>query len=137
MTNRRFFFPFWYYFGSLLVYLSKLFRYIFWDAFLDASFPTFGLKWFPKRSDQKGLRRHLGAPGSQRRPKGLPKSNYSPRPFSNRMPNGGPCVHPMPPGPSGAPFFVHFRYQNRPLRTLAWAMSAVSLIDFGHFSQHF
>ena len=108
MTNRRFFFPFWYYFGSLLVYFSKLFRYICWDAFLDASFPTFGLKMAPKKVDQKGLRRLWGAPGSQRRPKGHQKKKDSPRPFSNRLPDGGPDASPQSPGPSWDQFGIVF-----------------------------
>ena len=94
-------------FGSLLALFFYVFPYDFLNAFLDDSFPTFGPKWFPERSDQKGLRRLRGAPGSQRRPKGLPKSNGPPRPFSNRMPDGGPDATPMLPGPSGAPFLMN------------------------------
>ena len=87
---------------------SVSFRHQFWDAFLDASFPIFGSKWFPKRSDQKALRTLLGTPSAQRRPKGRPKMSYPPRPFSNRMPDGGPDAPKMHPGPSRVPVLEHF-----------------------------
>ena len=80
--------------------LSMFVRYL--GAFLDASFPTFDLKWLPEKSGPKWSRRLLGTPGPQRRHKDLPKSTSPLRPFSNRMPDGGPDAHPMPSGPSGA-----------------------------------
>ena len=72
-------------FGILFLY----FLIKFWDAFLNATFSIFIPKWLPKWSDQKALRKLLGAPGRQRRPKGLSKTNSSPRAFLNRMPDGG------------------------------------------------
>ena len=65
-------------------------------------------KWIPKRSDQKGLRRLWGAPGSQRRPKGFPKMSYPPRPFSNRIPDGVQDDSTKPPGPSRCRFLHRF-----------------------------
>ena len=55
-----------------------------------------------------GLRRLWGAPGSQRRPKGHQKSSYPPRPFSNRLPDGGPDGSPQSPGPSWDQFGIVF-----------------------------
>ena len=77
--------------------LSYVFRYRLLGAFLDASFPTFDLKWLPEKSGAKWSRRLLGTPGPQRRHKGLPKSSSPPRPFSNRMPDAGLDAHPMAP----------------------------------------
>ena len=88
--------------------LAMPFRVLFLDTFLDVSFPTFGLKWLLKNSSLKGLRRLWGAPGSQRRPKGHQKKKGSPRPFSNRLPDGGPDASPQSPGPSWDQFGIVF-----------------------------
>ena len=49
---------------------SMIFRYNFWDAFVDASFQTIGLKWLPKRLTKKGC----GGFGAPQGPKGDPKA---------------------------------------------------------------
>ena len=113
MRNHRFVSPFWHNFGCLLAYLFYIFWYQFWDAFLNATFPTFVPKWLPKWSDQKALRKLLGAPGRQRRPKGLSKTNNSPRAFLNRMPDGGLDAPSMAPGSSRASVLEHFHRISR------------------------
>ena len=75
----------------------------FWDAFLDASFPTFGSKLIPKLSDQKALRKLLGAPRAQRRPKGRANGD------AKGWPNGdpwGPIVNFIE-GPEGPNLKIH------------------------------
>jgi len=89
------------------------FWYKFWDAFLNATFPTFVPKWLPKWSDQKALRKLLGAPRPQRRPKGLSKTNRAPRAFLNRMPDGGLDAPSMAPGSSRASVLEHFHMISR------------------------
>ena len=104
MRNHRFVSPFWHHFGCLLAYFFYIFLIEFWDAFLNATFPIFIPKWLPKWSDQKALRKLLGAPGRQRRPKGLSKTNSPPRAFLNRIQDGSTKL----PGPSRCRFLHRF-----------------------------
>ena len=108
MNNHRFAFPFWHHFGSLLAYIFCVFSASIFGCLFGCLFSDFWSKWFPKRSDQKALRTLLGTPSAQRRPKGRPKMSCSPRPFSNRMPDGGPDAPKMHPGPSRVPVLEHF-----------------------------
>ena len=104
MRNHRFVSPFWHHFWCLLAYFFYIFLIKFWDAFLNATFPFFIPKWLPKWSDQKALRKLLGAPGRQRRPKGLSKTNNPPRAFLNRIQDGSTKL----PGPSRCRFLHRF-----------------------------
>ena len=110
MSNHRFAFPFWHHFGSLLAYIFCVFSASILGCLFGCLFSDFWSKMAPKKVRPKSIAEAFGSPRAQRRPKGLPKTNYPPRAFLNRMPDGGLSTPKMPPGPSLVPVLEHFEW---------------------------